>query len=752
MKNGGSKPRARKAVSRNANVRSAASGSAGVSSRRNRPSANTNRQQTKPVSRRSNTNRSSKSTGAGYHAKPSLRRGAHRTTANDIGQQMMADGVWTKGPSKASSGQKRSVSSHSNNSSKRRSVFAFIVDCLKSLVGIIVTFFVKHRIARIVISAFLLVAILFGADTVMNFGKIYPGVSVGSVDLGGMTVQEATEALENQYRDHVNNNVTVFFADEEARQNATDEDFNQDLQEQISYEQSLATRRQWTTSPSELGGAFSSGDFAQKAFEVGRSDGGIFKRLECLITGVHEEPSMTFDDGAVDDLAHSITSSLGTFRENSSVQIEDSHAYATEGHDGNEVTHDWLVNQLNSSIFGDNDRNEIIVELQYMPMQISLEQAQHTADIINNSTSSGAQFTYEGNSWDASQADVLSMVTTETNQQSDGTYSLEPKIDGDKAKSTLLSHLPSSVNLDDLQVSFKKDNDNNVTVTSNATGTIPEISQCVSAMNDSFFVEDERADAPSIDVPSTDIPETLSFEDALSYGIVEEVSSYTTEYAEGVEARNFNIHLMADRLSYSIVPANGGTWSFIDTSGPISEENGYKNAGAILAGEYSDAIGGGVCQVATTVFNSIYEAGYPILERHNHSLYIASYPEGRDAAITDSEPSLDLRWENDSTSDVLLVMSYTDSSVTATLYGVDPGYVVSTETGEWEEGDTYTTRYVTDDSLSPGDEVIQQYGADGRSISVTRTVTDTDGKVLRQDLFSSIYSAKDEIIARGPSE
>ena len=60
---------------------------------------------------------------------------------------------------------------------------------------------------------------------------------------------------------------------------------------------------------------------------------------------------------------------------------------------------------------------------------------------------------------------------------------------------------------------------------------------------------------------------------------------------------------------------------------------GYKNAGAIVDGEYTDEIGGGVCQVATTVYNAVYDAGYPIVERHNHTLYIASYPEGRDAAI-----------------------------------------------------------------------------------------------------------------------
>lgn len=85
--------------------------------------------------------------------------------------------------------------------------------------------------------------------------------------------------------------------------------------------------------------------------------------------------------------------------------------------------------------------------------------------------------------------------------------------------------------------------------------------------------------------------------------------------------------------------------------GEANEEAGFQAAHAIINGEYDDAIGGGICQVATTVFNAVYEAGYPVTERRNHSLYISSYPTGRDAAS--AYPDLDLTWVNDGTSDVL---------------------------------------------------------------------------------------------------
>ena len=77
-------------------------------------------------------------------------------------------------------------------------------------------------------------------------------------------------------------------------------------------------------------------------------------------------------------------------------------------------------------------------------------------------------------------------------------------------------------------------------------------------------------------------------------------------------------------LNNSIARADGGEWSFNDTVGEANEEAGFQAAHAIINGEYDDAIGGGIWQVATTVFNAVYEAGYPVTERRNHSLYILS--------------------------------------------------------------------------------------------------------------------------------
>ena len=113
-------------------------------------------------------------------------------------------------------------------------------------------------------------------------------------------------------------------------------------------------------------------------------------------------------------------------------------------------------------------------------------------------------------------------------------------------------------------------------------------------------------------------------------------------------------------------------------------------------------------------------------------------------------PILDLVWRNDTASDVLVKVSTQVGSVTATLYGVDPGYQVTTETGQWEAGKKYSTTTKVDDTLAPGTSYVKTRGTDGSTIEVTRTVKDVNGNIVRQDLFASVYDPINEVILKGP--
>lgn len=603
------------------------------------------------------------------------------------------------------------------------------------------------HIVAVILCVVVVFAGAFGIDSLLNGNKIYQGVSIGEVDVSGLTKDDAIEQVSNYYSPRVSENVAIFYSTQEAQNNPQEAENAQNLEEQISYEESLETRTQWTIPSSRLDAVFDVEGIVDDAFQVGRDTGGFIARIQSAMNGWRLAPECSFNETTLSEILKEMTSAIGTERVNFNIEIgDDGIASVTSGHDGNEVVRDWLTSRLNETYFGSNNETSYVLETTYMPLQITEENAQQCADKINNSLAAGATFNFENQSWSANRSDLASWVTTSVEEAGDS-WNLRPLFDEAAAKKSLLSSLHSNIDQSNLQVTFEKDDSGAITVSSNATGSVPLISDAIASMNEIFFVDESRTDAPVIELASTDLPSSVSFEDAIDFGLISEVSSFTTQYSSGAEARTVNIHTAADLLTNSIIKANGGSWSFNDTAGEATEDKGYQNAGAIVGGEYSDAIGGGICQVATTVFNAIYDAGYPVTERHNHTLRISSYPEGRDAAI--AYPYMDLVWQNDSTSDVLLVMSYTNSSVTASLWGVDPGYQVSTDYGEWKEGEHYSVKYRNDDSVAQGTEYIETTGVNGSSISITRIVKDSNGKLLHEDLFESTYAPKDQVVVRG---
>lgn len=692
-----------------------------------------------------------------YAGKRSGRPSARKqgvSTASEIGSSRVTSGIWTKSSTKGSgaSSQQGLIGSPAGRASRGASTLLGGIAHAFAGIGAAIGkafqggFFSSTK-AKAILAVLLVLVVVGGIDQVVNADRLYNGITIGDVEVGGKTTDEAKQMLQDYYSGRVEGNTIVFYADDDAMANPQAKDSDANIDEQVTYEQSLENRRQWTVPASQVEAVLNIDGLVSEAYAVGRDNGGIFARLGSQLFGTSIDAACSFNEATVNELAKTITATIGKERVNYNIQMEDAKAKVTSGNDGNEVTHDWLEGQLNAAYLGSEAEVSVVAITEYMPLQIDEEEAQRVADVVNASLSQGAVFTFNGQSWTASTEDLAALITTEVQETGTESWKLVPLFDETTTKSVLLSNLQASIDNDGLEVKFKKADDGTISVSCNATGTVPKVEAALETMDNTMFVDNAPASAPEITIEETELPSSMSVDDAKSYGVIGEVSSFTTEYSSSAEARKNNIHLAADMLSNSIVKANGGEWDFNEITGERTEDKGFQSAGAIVQGEYSDAIGGGICQVATTVFNSIYEAGYPVLERHNHTLYISSYPEGRDAAV--SYPDLDLRWQNDTTSDVLLVMSYTDSSVTATLLGVDPGYQVSTETGEWQKGAEYKTKYRNDDTIASGTEYVETTGTNGRSITIVRTVKDADGNVLHSDTFSSNYAPKNEVIVKG---
>ena len=159
------------------------------------------------------------------------------------------------------------------------------------------------------------------------------------------------------------------------------------------------------------------------------------------------------------------------------------------------------------------------------------------------------------------------------------------------------------------------------------------------------------------------------------------VSTYTTTYPASA-SRHANITTGALQFD-DVVVAPGDSFSFWERLGPVSVERGYAYAGAIIDNRSDEnVIGGGLCQVSTTLFNAVARAGYEILERHAHGYYIDRYPIGFDAAVF--EPGVDFQWRNDTPYPVLIRAFPYDTALRFDLISVPTGRrVVVGDATQW---------------------------------------------------------------------
>jgi vancomycin resistance protein YoaR len=231
-------------------------------------------------------------------------------------------------------------------------------------------------------------------------------------------------------------------------------------------------------------------------------------------------------------------------------------------------------------------------------------------------------------------------------------------------------------------------------------------------------------------------------------GISGVVGSYETFYG-GDPNRIHNVQLVAHLVDDKLI-APGATFSFNGTTGERSAEKGFLEAPVIVNGELQNGLGGGVCQVSTTVFNAAYEAGLPITSRTNHALYISHYPLGRDATV--NYPDIDLKFVNDTGHWLLLRTWVGSSSLTVSLYGTPVHRRVDSVAQPLRVVAQPPVQKTVDATLKPGQVVVDDPGMPAQSTSVERKVYAPDGKLLSDQTFYSSYRAEAKIIRVGPKK
>ncbi|WP_169803909.1 VanW family protein, partial [Actinomadura rubrobrunea] len=218
------------------------------------------------------------------------------------------------------------------------------------------------------------------------------------------------------------------------------------------------------------------------------------------------------------------------------------------------------------------------------------------------------------------------------------------------------------------------------------------------------------------------------------------ISSYTTRFTPG-EPRVRNIQIAARILDGTVVRP-GRTFSFNKVIGPRTRARGYVPAPSIRGDRMiADDVGGGICQVSSTLFNAVFEAGMRIRDTRSHTLWMPEYPVGREAAV--SYPELDFTWENDSGHPVTIRAFATDSSLTVSLWGVRR-YDVRAKTSRRYGFTPYRT--VTD----RGPRCLPTRGARGFEVDVWRVLR-RDGRTVRRERFHTTYQPQARVRCVGLS-
>ncbi|MDR1701226.1 MAG: VanW family protein [Sporomusaceae bacterium] len=212
------------------------------------------------------------------------------------------------------------------------------------------------------------------------------------------------------------------------------------------------------------------------------------------------------------------------------------------------------------------------------------------------------------------------------------------------------------------------------------------------------------------------------------------LATYTTYFNPYDYNRNHNIILSAQRLNNTLVKT-AETFSFNNTVGSRYELDGYLQAPGYIDGELVPDWGGGVCQVAGTLYNSILLAGLTVVERTSH-LYPPGYvPLGRDATV--AYGSLDLKFQNNLAYPVYIITAVTSDTVTINMYGKNlPGAPKFDVVTQYEKSIPYRTVVKKDPTLPQGKRTIKEKGAYGMVISSYR-LEQINGKTVKEELLAT---------------
>ncbi len=251
-------------------------------------------------------------------------------------------------------------------------------------------------------------------------------------------------------------------------------------------------------------------------------------------------------------------------------------------------------------------------------------------------------------------------------------------------------------------------------------------------------------DDQTVTLPIKEEPKRVT--DEVLNQITDVVSEFSTNFSSGNRPRSSNIKLASSKLN-GILVMPGEKMGFNETVGQRTLAGGYKIAGVYVNGRHDTGIGGGICQVSTTLYNASLFSNLKVLDRTNHSMPVPYVPLGRDATVNYGAQNLVI--QNTMSTPIVVVSQYVPGKLTFRILGKkEEGIEVKITQGRVHSSGAATRREY-DPKLPPGTTKVQHNG-DNRYVQTFRTVYKNGVKVSAETLKDSYYNGGGTIITYGP--
>ena len=562
------------------------------------------------------------------------------------------------------------------------------------------------RWALLGLAVLVVAALAVGVAFAGSAGKLAEGVTLAGVDVGGLTPEEAQRLLEQRAR--VLANVPVVFTSGTRKWPVQ--------AKRVGIDQNWAT-------------AVESADDAGDGFLPLRG----LQRFKLRLFGQDLTPPTTYWKPALAFYLQTFSRVLDQPHRDAALRLKGLRVVVVPGHGGHVLDRDE-ASELVVSALASLDRRPVPLPIRSDPQRVTSDDLDAAVQQAQIAVSAPVRLRLGPTRWRIAKWRIAKMLTL----PHDGSRTLEI---GGPGAAAFFRRLTKKINRPPLNADFAISASNRVRVVPAKDGRLVDVEETSERLLAAALSPTNRAARVAVVMKSP----ARSTEAARAMGITGLVAGYETIYG-GDPNRIHNVQLVAQLIDDTLI-APGKTFSFNATTGERTPEKGFREAPVIINGELQNGIGGGVCQVSTTVFNAAYEAGLRITERSNHALYISHYPQGRDATV--NYPDLDLKFVNDTGNWILLRTYVGSSSLTVALYGTPVNRrVESNESPLVETGEVPVTR-IADADLYVGEEVVDQYGQPSRSTSVQRRVFGARDRLLYDDTWTSSYSSEPTVIRYG---